>query len=202
MIRLASLSQETGCEVLAKCEFLNPGGSGKDRVALACVEAAERSGALQPGGMLVEGTSGSTGISLALLARARGYGCTIFLPNDQATEKAALLRRLGAAARRHSLWVSLGGVPEAAPDAPQAGGFEQAVGAARNGGAATGSADALGALTAYELEREAQIKRNSAKLAALKLPVLAPPASPRAGKRKAVRRPRAVPKPHITKPCG
>jgi cysteine synthase A len=97
LIRLASLSRESGCEILAKCEFLNPGGSGKDRVALRAVEAAERAGALRPGGLLVEGTSGSTGISLALLARARGYRCAIFLPNDQAAEKAALLRRLGAA---------------------------------------------------------------------------------------------------------
>jgi cysteine synthase A len=96
LIRLASLSAATGCEILAKCEFLNPGGSGKDRVALRCVEEAERAGALRPGGLLVEGTSGSTGISLALLARARGYACRIFLPNDQASEKAALLRRLGA----------------------------------------------------------------------------------------------------------
>jgi cysteine synthase A len=97
LIRLASLSRESGCEILGKCEFLNPGGSGKDRVALRAVEAAERAGLLQPGGLLVEGTSGSTGISLALLARARGYSCAIFLPNDQAAEKAALLRRLGAA---------------------------------------------------------------------------------------------------------
>jgi cysteine synthase A len=96
MIRLHSLSAATGCEVLAKCEFLNPGGSGKDRVALACVEAAEARGELGSGGLVVEGTSGSTGISLALLARARGYGCRIFMPNDQAAEKAALLRRLGA----------------------------------------------------------------------------------------------------------
>jgi cysteine synthase A len=96
LIRLASLSAATGCEVYGKAEFLNPGGSGKDRVALRCVVAAEASGALGPGGVLIEGTSGSTGISLALLARARGYQCRIFMPNDQAREKAALLRRLGA----------------------------------------------------------------------------------------------------------
>jgi cysteine synthase A len=95
-VRLASLSAATGCEVLAKCEFLNPGGSGKDRVALACVLDAERRGALRAGGTLFEGTSGSTGISLALLARSRGYRCRIFMPDDQAAEKAALLRRLGA----------------------------------------------------------------------------------------------------------
>jgi cysteine synthase A len=75
---------------------MNPGGSGKDRVALAVVEAGEASGVLRPGGTLVEGTSGSTGISLALLAASRGYKARIFLPNDQAKEKAALLRRLGA----------------------------------------------------------------------------------------------------------
>jgi len=96
LIRISSLSLATGCEILGKAEFLNPGGSGKDRVALAVLEEAEKSGKLTPGGMLIEGTSGSTGISLTLLARSRGYRSRIFLPSDQSPEKAALLRRLGA----------------------------------------------------------------------------------------------------------
>ncbi|GBG29719.1 Cysteine synthase [Hondaea fermentalgiana] len=96
LVRVASLSEETGCEVLAKCEFLNPGGSSKDRVALSIVEEAEREGRLGPGGTVVEGTSGSTGISLAQVCRARGYRCVIIMPDDQAIEKRELLSRLGA----------------------------------------------------------------------------------------------------------
>jgi cysteine synthase A len=96
LLRIPSLSNATGCDILGKCEFLSVGGSGKDRVAAAILAAAAAGGALAPGGLVCEGTSGSTGISLALLARARGYRARIFLPSDAAPEKAALLRRLGA----------------------------------------------------------------------------------------------------------
>mmetsp|Transcript_2122 Transcript_2122/g.4873 ORF Transcript_2122/g.4873 Transcript_2122/m.4873 type:complete len:405 (+) Transcript_2122:46-1260(+) len=96
LVRVASLSEETGCEILAKCEYLNPGGSSKDRVALSIVEEAERNGTLREGGTVVEGTSGSTGISLAQVCRARGYRCIIVMPDDQAIEKRQLLTRLGA----------------------------------------------------------------------------------------------------------
>ncbi|CAK9033907.1 Cysteine synthase 2 (CS 2) (Cysteine synthase-like protein) (CSl) (O-acetylserine (thiol)-lyase 2) (OAS-TL 2) (O-acetylserine sulfhydrylase 2) [Durusdinium trenchii] len=96
MVRVGSLSTETGCEVLAKCEFLNPGGTSKDRIAKNIVLEAERDGLLKPGGTIVEGTSGSTGISLAQVACARGYKCVIVLPDDQALEKRALLTGLGA----------------------------------------------------------------------------------------------------------
>lgn len=95
-MRIASLSALTGCEVYAKCEFLNPGGSSKDRVALQIVNEAAATGSLQPGGYLVEGSSGSTGISLALMARAKGYKAWIVMPDDQAVEKALLLRSFGA----------------------------------------------------------------------------------------------------------
>jgi cysteine synthase A len=77
MIYLKSLSEATGCTILGKAEFQNPGGSAKDRIAKRIVEEAESTGALGPGGTIVEGTSGSTGISLSLMARARGYKCVI-----------------------------------------------------------------------------------------------------------------------------
>eukprot|EP00037_Helgoeca_nana_P005639 m.53000 g.53000 ORF g.53000 m.53000 type:complete len:405 (+) comp16607_c1_seq1:241-1455(+) len=96
LVEIKSLSRLTGCTILAKAEHLNPGGSSKDRVALGIIEEAERSGALGPGGTIVEGTAGSTGISLALLARARGYKCSIYMPDDMATEKSDTLRLLGA----------------------------------------------------------------------------------------------------------
>ncbi|RHY41428.1 hypothetical protein DYB30_014261, partial [Aphanomyces astaci] len=80
----------------AKAEFLNPGGSSKDRVAKGIFEDAEARGLLGPGGTIVEGTSGSTGISLALLARAKGYNCLIVMPDDQAKEKGELLQKFGA----------------------------------------------------------------------------------------------------------
>lgn len=100
LVRIASLSELTGCEIYAKAEHLNPGGSAKDRVALRIVCEAEADGRLRPGGTLVEGTAGSTGISLALLARARGYHCIIVMPDDMAAEKETLLRTLGAEVRR------------------------------------------------------------------------------------------------------
>eukprot|EP00040_Diaphanoeca_grandis_P043534 m.9584 g.9584 ORF g.9584 m.9584 type:complete len:402 (-) comp7809_c0_seq1:108-1313(-) len=96
MIELKTLSRMTGCRILAKAEFLNPGGSSKDRVARGIIEEAEASGQLKSGGTIVEGTAGSTGISLALLARAKGYKCTIFMSDDMAHEKTEVLQRLGA----------------------------------------------------------------------------------------------------------
>jgi len=100
LVELRSLSRATGCTVLAKCEFLSPGGSSKDRVALQIVRDAERDGKLLPGATLVEGSSGSTGVALALVARALGYGCCVAMPDDQSTEKAAMLARLGARVER------------------------------------------------------------------------------------------------------
>jgi len=99
LIRLARLSAETGCEILAKAEFMNPGGSVKDRAALAIILDAERSGRLQPGGTVVEGTAGNTGIGLAHLCAARGYHCVIVIPETQSEEKFAILRTLGAEVR-------------------------------------------------------------------------------------------------------
>ncbi|OQS01168.1 cysteine synthase [Achlya hypogyna] len=96
LVKLQSLSAATGCTILAKAEFLNPGGSSKDRVAKGIVEDAEARGLLAPGGTIVEGTSGSTGISLALIARAKGYKCIIVMPDDQAKEKSDLLEQFGA----------------------------------------------------------------------------------------------------------
>eukprot|EP00123_Amoebidium_parasiticum_P022799 comp9532_c0_seq1/m.4565 comp9532_c0_seq1/g.4565 ORF comp9532_c0_seq1/g.4565 comp9532_c0_seq1/m.4565 type:complete len:389 (-) comp9532_c0_seq1:654-1820(-) len=96
MIELRQLSAQTGCRILAKCEFLNPGGSMKDRTALQIVIEAENEGLLKPGDTIYEGTAGSTGVSLAMIARARGYRCVIFMPDDQALEKVELLRTFGA----------------------------------------------------------------------------------------------------------
>lgn len=96
LVELRSLSEATGCRVLAKAEFLSPGGCQKDRVARQILEEAEASGCLRPGGTIVEGTSGSTGISLCLAAAARGYRVHIVMPDDQAAEKVQLLRRFGA----------------------------------------------------------------------------------------------------------
>jgi cysteine synthase A len=99
LIRLGSLSLETGCEILGKAEFLNPGGSVKDRAALYIVRDAERRGALRPGGTVVEGTAGNTGIGLAHICSARGYHCLIVIPQTQSPEKLELLRALGAEVR-------------------------------------------------------------------------------------------------------
>ena len=96
LIRIASLSEATGCTILGKAEFLNPGGSVKDRAALAIVLDAERRGALKAGGTIVEGTAGNTGIGLAHVAMARGYRCIIAMPTTMAQEKIDLLRSLGA----------------------------------------------------------------------------------------------------------
>src|SRR6202171_6301112 len=96
LIRLAKLSAETGCEILGKAEFLNPGGSVKDRAALYIIRDAERRGTLKPGGTVVEGTAGNTGIGLAHICAARGYRCVIVIPDNQSPEKYALIEALGA----------------------------------------------------------------------------------------------------------
>lgn len=96
LIRLQRLSEATGCEILGKAEFMNPGGSVKDRAALAIITEAERRGALRPGGTVVEGTAGNTGIGLAHICNARGYRCVIVIPETQSREKIDLLRALGA----------------------------------------------------------------------------------------------------------
>ena len=99
MIRLEHASRLTGCEILGKAEFLNPGGSVKDRAAMAIVEDAEKSGALRPGGIIVEGTAGNTGIGLALVGNALGYRTVIVIPETQSQEKKDMLRLCGADVR-------------------------------------------------------------------------------------------------------
>lgn len=99
LIRLNSFSQQTGCEILGKAEFLNPGGSVKDRAALFIIEDAEKKGLLKPGGTVVEGTAGNTGIGLAHICNAKGYKCLIIIPETQSPEKIELLRTLGAEVR-------------------------------------------------------------------------------------------------------
>lgn len=99
LIRLHSFSEETGCEILAKAEFLNPGGSVKDRAALYIIQDAEEKGLLKPGGTVVEGTAGNTGIGLAHICNAKGYKCLIIIPNTQSQEKMDALRALGAEVR-------------------------------------------------------------------------------------------------------
>jgi cysteine synthase A len=96
LIRLRHLSDATGCEILGKAEFMNPGQSVKDRAALGIVRAAEASGALRPGGVIVEGTAGNTGIGLAMVGNALGYRTIIVIPRTQSEEKKAALRLLGA----------------------------------------------------------------------------------------------------------
>ncbi len=99
LIRLNSFSDETGCEILGKAEFLNPGGSVKDRAALFIIEDAEAKGLLKPGGTVVEGTAGNTGIGLAHICNAKGYRCLIVIPETQSQEKMDALRVLGAEVR-------------------------------------------------------------------------------------------------------
>jgi cysteine synthase len=99
LIRLNSFSDETGCEILGKAEFLNPGGSVKDRAALYIIEDAEAKGLLKPGGTVVEGTAGNTGIGLTHICNAKGYKCLIVIPDTQSQEKMDALRVLGAEVR-------------------------------------------------------------------------------------------------------
>ena len=96
MIRVASLSDATGCDVLIKCEFANPGGSVKDRVALKIVKDAMANGTLRRGGVVTEGTAGSTGVSVAMVANALGCEAFLSLPDDAAAEKSQLMRAFGA----------------------------------------------------------------------------------------------------------
>jgi cysteine synthase len=96
LIRLKRASEMTGCEILGKAEFMNPGQSVKDRAALWIIEDAVKRGALQPGGMIVEGTAGNTGIGLALVANALGYRTVIVNPDTQSDEKKQMLRLAGA----------------------------------------------------------------------------------------------------------
>jgi cysteine synthase A len=96
LIRLRRASEATGCEILGKAEFMNPGGSVKDRAGLAIILDAERRGALKPGGTVVEGTAGNTGIGLTLVANARGYRSVIVVPETQSREKLDFLRMIGA----------------------------------------------------------------------------------------------------------
>ncbi|KAH9993262.1 pyridoxal phosphate-dependent enzyme beta subunit [Russula vinacea] len=99
LIFLKGLSEKTGSKIYGKAEFQNPGGSVKDRAALGIIEAAEADGRLKPGGTVVEGTAGNTGIGLAHVCRAKGYRCVIYMPDSQSQEKIDLLRMLGADVR-------------------------------------------------------------------------------------------------------
>ncbi len=110
LIRLRRASEETGCEILGKAEFLNPGSSVKDRAAWGIIRDAEEKGQLQPGGVIVEGTAGNTGIGLALVGRARGYRSVIVIPETQSQEKKDMLRLCGADLRE------VPAVPYANPD--------------------------------------------------------------------------------------
>jgi len=96
LIRLRRISDETGCEILGKAEFLNPGQSVKDRAALYIIRDAEKRGTLKPGGTIVEGTAGNTGIGLALVGASMGYKCVIVIPETQSEEKKDMLRLAGA----------------------------------------------------------------------------------------------------------
>jgi len=96
LIRLRAASAATGCEILAKAEFMNPGGSVKDRAALFIIRDAERQGLLRPGGRIVEGTAGNTGIGLAMVGTALGYTSTIVIPRTQSQEKKDAIRLMGA----------------------------------------------------------------------------------------------------------
>ncbi|TYJ53187.1 hypothetical protein B9479_006165 [Cryptococcus floricola] len=110
LIRLNRLSEEVGANILAKAEFMSPGGSIKDRAALYLVQDAEEKGLISPGGTVVEGTAGNTGIGLAHVCRSKGYKCVIYMPDTQSQEKIDLLRMLGADVRP---------VPAVAFDNPQ-----------------------------------------------------------------------------------
>ncbi len=110
LVQLRRLGEGLGAEVVAKLEYLNPGGSVKDRIGVAMIEAAERDGALAPGGTIVEPTSGNTGIALAMVCAARGYDLVLTLPEGMSRERAKLLRAYGAEVHETP---SLGGMAEA-----------------------------------------------------------------------------------------
>ena len=96
LIRLKRASDETGCEILGKAEFLNPGQSVKDRAALWIIRDAVARGTLRPGGTIVEGTSGNTGVGLAMAAALKGYRCIFTMPDKMSQEKVRLLKAFGA----------------------------------------------------------------------------------------------------------
>ncbi|WP_395778348.1 cysteine synthase A [Aquidulcibacter sp.] len=96
LVRLRAASEATGCEILGKAEFLNPGQSVKDRAALGIIRDAEARGALKPGGLIVEGTAGNTGIGLSMVANALGYRCIIVMPRTQSQEKKDAVKLFGA----------------------------------------------------------------------------------------------------------
>src|SRR5213596_1443692 len=96
LIRLRHLSELTGCEILGKAEFMNPGGSVKDRTAYSIITEAEATGKLKPGDTIIEGTAGNTGIGLTLVGLSRGYRTVIVIPETQSQEKIQLLQTLGA----------------------------------------------------------------------------------------------------------
>eukprot|EP01112_Ceratiomyxa_fruticulosa_P016993 TRINITY_DN5216_c0_g1_i1.p1 TRINITY_DN5216_c0_g1~~TRINITY_DN5216_c0_g1_i1.p1 ORF type:complete len:330 (-),score=54.71 TRINITY_DN5216_c0_g1_i1:63-1052(-) len=96
LIYIKSLSEATGCSIFGKAEYMNPGGSVKDRTARGLVLDAENDGRLKKGGTIVEGTAGNTGIALAMIARARGYKCIMYLPDNQSQEKIDILKSLGS----------------------------------------------------------------------------------------------------------
>ncbi len=98
LVRLNRLSELTGSEILGKAEFMNPGGSVKDRAALGIIEAAESTGELKPGATIIEGTAGNTGIGLTIVGQAKGYRTVIVIPDNQSPAKVDLLR--GPWARR------------------------------------------------------------------------------------------------------
>lgn len=100
LLRIGSLSRATGNEILGKAEFMNPGGSIKDRAAKGMIQHAEETGALRPGGTIIEGTAGNTGIGLGLLGRERGYRVVVTMPDNQAREKYELLEAMGVEIRR------------------------------------------------------------------------------------------------------
>jgi cysteine synthase A len=100
LLRIGSLSRATGCEILGKAEFLNPGGSIKDRAAKGMIREAESKGLLRPGGTIVEGTAGNTGIGLGMLGRERGYRVVVTMPDNQAREKYELLDAMGVEIRK------------------------------------------------------------------------------------------------------
>ena len=99
LIRLRAASAATGCEILGKAEFMNPGGSIKDRAAWWMIREAEKDGSLKPGDTIVEGTAGNTGIGIAHICNARGYDCVIYMPDNQSREKVEILQTLGAEVR-------------------------------------------------------------------------------------------------------
>ena len=96
IVRLDRISQDVPGTILAKLEYLNPGGSVKDRIGLAMIEAAEREGKLKPGGTIVEPTSGNTGVGLAIAAALKGYRCIFVMPDKMSQEKISMLRAYGA----------------------------------------------------------------------------------------------------------